>query len=277
MYRCSLCGVHEPCSESMGAHLTSEAHLNCVDIVNKSVPVMVSKPETIACHVCTSLRKSPVPVFRYHVQLNRHLHSEHSLPVKSTAEHSGRSFTCEYCGFKTASSASFTHHEFACKAVPKGAVKYRCHICELTFVTRDESIRHRSTQDHRDAAKRQRAGSAPCDARVRSCPHCYRTFDDLTTLKEHFVAEHPDLLSRCSRCGATFALKQQLSAHRYPSLYSADRFSSSTVFTQSDRLPGTGSGQSSCLAAFLSRVLLPLPSQRGTALSSSRRTSYRLR
>jgi hypothetical protein len=57
-------------------------------------------------------------------------------------------------------------------------------------------------------------GSYGTTVRLRSCPHCYTQFTDLASLKEHFLSDHPDLLPRCIRCGTTFALKQQLSAHR---------------------------------------------------------------
>ncbi len=71
--------------------------------------------------------------------------------------------------------------------------------------------RHRSSQQHRDVASRQKSGAG----RWRCCPHCYQTFDSLAALEQHVQHVHPLLLSRCTICGATFALKQQLSAHRY--------------------------------------------------------------
>ena len=74
-------------------------------------------------------------------------------------------------------------------------------------------MKHRSTQEHRDAARNQRCGESN-PIRLRSCPHCYQSFSDLTQLKDHFRKDHEDLLPRCTGCGATFALKQQLSAHR---------------------------------------------------------------
>lgn len=212
-YFCSLCRIGQLDCETMRQHLESERHLNCVDIVNKSVAVVVSKLERIQCHLCSpSLASSTT--FRYRMALNQHLASEHSMASGMLTQHSGRVFACDHCTFKTSSNWAFTHHRFNCEAAPSNEIRYRCLVCNLSFPTKEEVTRHRSTQEHRDTATRQH-GSYGSTIRVRSCPHCYQTFADLSALKEHFLSDHPDLLPRCIRCGATFALKQQLSAHRF--------------------------------------------------------------
>ena len=71
-YFCGLCRTSCANSDVMYNHLRSQDHLNCVDIVNKSVPLLVNKLEPVQCHLCG---KS----FRYHVQLNKHLPVEHSV------------------------------------------------------------------------------------------------------------------------------------------------------------------------------------------------------
>lgn len=209
-YFCSVCRMGQLNCALMHNHLESERHLSIVDIVNKSVAVVISKLEPVQCHLCR------VPSFRYRVQLNQHLAAKHSVPVGSISSICGRVFSCDHCTYKTPSSKAYTYHVFSCKAAPATGIKYRCLICDLSFSTKEESVRHRSTQEHRDTAglKRSNPGSSTSSLNTRSCPHCYRSFNDLTGLKEHFLADHPDLLPRCTRCGATFALKQQLSAHR---------------------------------------------------------------
>ena len=211
-YFCSLCRIGQLGCDAMRLHLESERHLNCVEIVHKSVAVVVSKLEQIHCHLCTPQR-TPVN-FRYRIALNQHLASEHSVPTGMLTQYCGRVYACDHCDFKTASNWSFTHHRFNCKAAPSNETLYRCLLCNLSFPTKEEVTKHRSTQEHRDVATRQR-GSYGATVRLRSCPHCYQTFSDLADLKKHFLADHPDLLPRCIRCGSTFALKQQLSAHRF--------------------------------------------------------------
>lgn len=212
-YFCSLCRVGQLHSETMRLHLESQSHLNCVEIVNKSVAVVVSKLERIQCHLCSPEQRNKAITFRYRMALNQHLASEHSIPSGMLTQHCAKIYACDHCSFKTASNWAFTHHRFHCEAAPSNETRYRCLVCNLSFPTKEEVTRHRSTQEHRDVATKQR-GSYGSTVRVRSCPHCYQTFADLAALKEHFLADHPDLLPRCIRCGLTFALKQQLSAHR---------------------------------------------------------------
>lgn len=211
-YFCSLCRIGQLDNVEMKIHLESEGHLNCVRIVHKSVAAIVSKLEPIHCHLC-SPKSSPVN-FRYRIALNKHLMLEHAVPSDVLTQYSSQNYSCTYCDFKTSSSWSFTHHRFSCQAAPKDETRYRCLICNLSFSTKAEVMKHRSTQEHRDLATKKR-GSYGTTVRLRSCPHCYNQFTDLTSLKNHFLLDHPDRLPRCIRCGTTFALKQQLSAHRY--------------------------------------------------------------
>lgn len=196
----------------MKIHLESESHLSCVRIVHKSVAVIVSKLEPIHCHLCTA-KDSPVN-FRYRIALNKHLTLDHAVPSDMLTQYSSQTYSCTYCDFSTLSNWSFTHHRFSCQAAPSDETRYRCLICNLGFCTKAEVTKHRSTQEHRDVATKKR-GSYGATVRLRSCPHCYKQFTDLASLKNHFMSDHPDLLPRCIRCGTTFALKQQLSAHRF--------------------------------------------------------------
>lgn len=210
-YFCSLCRIGQLDNDSMKIHLESESHLSCVRIVHKSVAVIVSKLEPIHCHLCTA-KDSPVN-FRYRIALNKHLTLDHAVPSDMLTQYSSQTYSCTYCDFSTLSNWSFTHHRFSCQAAPSDETRYRCLICNLGFCTKAEVTKHRSTQEHRDVATKKR-GSYGATVRLRSCPHCYKQFTDLASLKNHFISDHPDLLPRCIRCGTTFALKQQLSAHR---------------------------------------------------------------
>lgn len=77
-YFCGLCRLSTGSKSSdMDDHLNSEQHLRCVNIVNKSVAVVINKLVAIQCHLCAD-------TFRYHIQLNRHLNSVHSDQLAST-------------------------------------------------------------------------------------------------------------------------------------------------------------------------------------------------
>ena len=159
--------------------------------------------------------------FRYRIQLNKHLKTLHALPAANLKAHpSTPVFSCTHCSFRHSSKAAYTHHVFNCKRVPKEELKYRCLICDRTFDTRDEVIRHRSTQEHRDASKSRRSvdGGGGGGGKLRTCQHCYQSFPNLPALKEHLLSNHVNLLPRCPNCLTMFALKQELSAHRFLSL-----------------------------------------------------------
>jgi len=182
--------------------------------VNKSVAAVISRPVFLECHMCESS-------FRYRIQLNKHLKTLHALPAANLKAHpSTPVYSCTHCSFRHSSKAAYTHHVFNCKRVPKEELKYRCLICDRTFDTRDEVIRHRSTQEHRDASKSRRSvdGGGGDGGKLRTCQHCYQSFPNLPALKQHLLSNHVNLLPRCPNCLTMFALKQELSAHRFLSL-----------------------------------------------------------
>jgi hypothetical protein len=128
----------------MKLHLESEGHLNCVEIVHKSVAVVVSKLEPLQCHLC-SPQRNPVN-FRYRIALNQHLTSEHAVPAKML--NCAQSYACDHCDFKTSSNWSFTHHRFNCQAAPSDETRYRCLICSLSFPTKEEvTVSHFFSRD----------------------------------------------------------------------------------------------------------------------------------
>lgn len=169
---------------------------------------IISRPIFLDCHMCESS-------FRYRIQLNKHLKTLHALSAANLKAHpSTPVFACTHCSFRNSSKAAYTHHIFNCKRVPKEELKYRCLICDRTFNSRDEVIRHRSTQEHRDASKSQRSVDGG-GGKLRTCQHCYQSFPNLPALKEHLLSNHVNLLPRCPNCLTMFALKQELSAHRF--------------------------------------------------------------
>ena len=207
-FRCSLCRFSCMGNHFMQRHLESPEHRNCVNIVNQSISVIVNKISLIECHVCAKR-------FRLNVQLNKHLSSVHGLTDERDQDENGpaaTSYACQHCAnFHSKSKSAFTHHLFKCSSVPDSESLYRCLICQVAFASKDQVVKHRSSQEHRDLAIGRRSGASN---RPRCCPHCYQTFANLSELKEHSQNQHAELLPRCTSCGQTFALKQQLSAHR---------------------------------------------------------------
>ena len=208
-WNCGLCRFNCPSGTLMLMHLQSASHTDCVSMINKSVTMAVAKLVAVQCHLCSRL-------FRFNIQLNRHILTDHQLSVD---ELNGRNddrvkscFTCDHCPFKSTSKSVITHHMFKCRSAASKSVApaYRCLICRLSFSSKQQVRQHRSSQQHRDVAGTQKSGSS----RSRTCPHCYQHFDNLLALKDHLQETHPQLLPRCTICGNTFALKQQLSAHK---------------------------------------------------------------
>ncbi|GLH06262.1 Zinc finger protein, partial [Gryllus bimaculatus] len=92
---------------------------------------------------------------------------------------------------------------------------YFCSACSQTFASAPEALKHRRSLEHKLRAQQKRCerGLASSDSLARPCKECSFVAGDILELKAHMAERHPDLLYQCSKCGAAFALHQEVSRH----------------------------------------------------------------
>lgn len=188
---CVLCNFECETSRSMELHLDSNSHREVIMAVNKSIPIIIRQKQILDCKFCEKK-------FRYNFALIRHNRISHDVDAETLKLH-----PCNHCQFKARTVKSLQRHVLKRhKGTEK--VPYFCSACEVYFRTAEESREHRKSHKHRSKKK---------DA-VRSCPYCPDVLEDVDKLKVHIMDAHPGLRSKCSKCGKTFSLPQEVAQHR---------------------------------------------------------------
>ncbi|XP_065077281.1 uncharacterized protein LOC135700639 [Ochlerotatus camptorhynchus] len=199
---CSFCKFE--CSENfqMTNHLLDQDHQEVISVINRSVPIIIRKITPIRCEFCGD-------EFRYNAILNKHHEycnegtPEETLRVKRTFLNC---FTCDIC------KASFHNKMLLLQHGQKlhRLANYYCSICEITFKTPAESVKHRKTTVHKvmSARKRQK-DSLP----LKTCQICKKQVSDILELKDHIRTNHPEIKFSCPQCGEHFVLAQELGRH----------------------------------------------------------------
>ncbi|XP_021702621.1 zinc finger protein 236 [Aedes aegypti] len=199
---CSFCKFE--CSDNfqMTNHLLDQDHQEVISVINRSVPIIIRKITPIRCVFCGD-------EFRYNAMLNKHHEycnegtPEDALRVRRTFQNA---FNCNIC------KASFHNNTLLLQHNQKlhRMATYYCSICEITFKTPNESLKHRKTTAHKvmSARKRKKDAIPP-----KVCNICKKQLPDILALKDHIRNDHPDIRYSCPQCGQNFVLAQELGRH----------------------------------------------------------------
>ncbi|KAL0272671.1 UNVERIFIED_CONTAM: hypothetical protein PYX00_005548 [Menopon gallinae] len=188
---CVLCNFECETSRSMELHLDSNSHREVIMAVNKSIPIIIRQKQILDCKFCEKK-------FRYNFALIRHIRISHDVDAETLKLH-----PCMHCKYKSKTVKSLQRHVLK-RHKGTAKVPYFCSACEMYFRTAEEASEHRKSHKHRS---RKREG-------VRSCPYCPAVLDDLDKLKSHIAEAHPGLRPKCSKCGKTFSLPQEVAQHK---------------------------------------------------------------
>ncbi|XP_065582513.1 PR domain zinc finger protein 5-like [Artemia franciscana] len=258
IYVCSACNF-ESYFENFSQHLISREHEERSAIVFQCVPIVIRKRQEFECENC-------IKKFNLRVILKRHklrcqklvssdiLKADLSLNVKNQSRltpvndrdsshksvrilesssfekqcienESSDYFLCSYCTFRTLQGTVLRRH-LAENHNEKS--NFHCFICKLNFASQKEVVYHRKSQEHREKSELFKNGKHF----IKNCSHCYSTFDDIPSLREHIKEEHSDLMAKCYICKERFPFKQDLVTHR--------KFCKAPTDTNPEMRSGTG-------------------------------------
>ncbi|XP_053673659.1 zinc finger protein ZFAT [Anopheles nili] len=204
---CSFCKFECEGNFQMTEHLQGANHREVIAVINRSVPIIIRKITRIRCECCGQ-------EFRYNAELRRHQRL-HCVAVSEEAQDQVRTkvqntFACELC------SATFPNRMRLLQHGQKlhRLAHYYCSICECSFGTAQESLRHRRTTRHKVMSARKRSmGSKAIGLLPKKCSVCGVQVSDVLELKQHIESEHPEVRYSCPRCGECFVLPQELGRH----------------------------------------------------------------
>ncbi|XP_058451746.1 zinc finger protein 236-like [Malaya genurostris] len=199
---CSFCKFE--CTENfhMTNHLLGSDHREVISVINRSVPIIIRKITPIVCKFCGD-------EFRYNAELKKH-HERCNEGTPEDAMKAKRSFqntfTCNIC------KASFHNKMLLLQHGQKlhRLANYYCSICEMSFQTPKESVRHRRTTAHKVMSARKNKKS---NIVSKKCHVCGKELADILELKRHIRTDHPETKYSCPRCGENFVLAQELGRH----------------------------------------------------------------
>lgn len=178
-FLCSMCKFECVASGDMGEHLNGGEHQQVVALINRSKPIVVRRLTSLRCGKCSA-------VFRYNIQLMRHLKDCEGDEDKAKSEH----FICDSCPKAFQSALSLQKHQ---TKIHKISIFF-CTRCQKTFKTALESKLHRRTAQHKTLAARKRILKNP-ELKVRArkvCPVCKEDKLDVVELRSHILATHPE-------------------------------------------------------------------------------------
>uniref|UniRef100_A0A182NBD6 C2H2-type domain-containing protein n=1 Tax=Anopheles dirus TaxID=7168 RepID=A0A182NBD6_9DIPT len=199
---CSFCKFECEGNFQMTEHLLGANHREVIAVINRSVPIIIRKITRIRCDSCEQ-------EFRYNAEL-RH-HQRHCTAVSEEAIGTVRAkvqntFACELCGAKFPTRMRLLQHG---QKMHRQA-HYYCSICECSFGSAAESLKHRRTSKHRIMSARQ---GKRTNLKPKVCAVCKEQLGDVLELKQHIASNHPEVKYSCPRCGVCFVLAQELGRH----------------------------------------------------------------
>ncbi|XP_014365261.2 zinc finger protein 184 isoform X2 [Papilio machaon] len=204
-YWCSFCKFECDTSNTMASHISGPEHSEVVAVVNRSMPIILRKKTIFTCPTCSK-------EFRYNVEMRQHSRTTgHELSYAATDTYQ-ELHKCDLCKDKFKSSLTLAAH---LKSKHKQRA-YFCLVCSVTFKSSTEAKQHRQTSEHRVRRKEiQKEKGLPVKDLSKKCPYCADDvrLRNVIELKQHIRNIHPDKKKKCSRCGMSFTLFQEVTRH----------------------------------------------------------------
>ncbi|ETN67297.1 hypothetical protein AND_000897 [Anopheles darlingi] len=201
---CSFCKFECEGNFQMTEHLLGANHREVIAVINRSVPIIIRKLTRIQCDGCGQQ-------FRYNAELRRHQQHHCALANREVSEQVRalvqNTFVCRLCGAAFPDNIRLLQHGQKLHRL----AHYYCSICECSFGSAQDSMRHRRTSRHRILSARKRHKEAQLVVKV--CGVCKAALPDLLALKQHMYDAHPDVNYSCPGCGECFVLPQELGRH----------------------------------------------------------------
>ncbi|XP_076679111.1 uncharacterized protein LOC143374675 isoform X2 [Andrena cerasifolii] len=220
-YKCTPCDFWCDENDAMDSHLSSTSHRDVVSMMNGSVPVVVGRQRALPCHTCDRR-------FRYNFQLRMHVKETGHEGSSTASDEYQQRIKCNRCAQIVRSLVALQRHRLTCHgsksdergerdksndSAPAGG-PYFCSFCSMNFSTSQEAVLHRRTSSHKEIVKARKNGQGlSSTSTMRECPHCEGKQSNLSEHKEHLLQSHPELCHRCPKCGALFALSQDVTRH----------------------------------------------------------------
>lgn len=149
---CSQCKYDCDTNIDMRSHLLDFEHQQVIQIINRSVPIIIRKRRILCCENCEQ-------EFHYNIELQKHkLHctvsyNTTSMPPETITQDckGSNNYWCSACNVHFKSRVSFQNHgkKYHSKA------QYFCSICDMSFETTTESKQHRRTAKHKILAAKK--------------------------------------------------------------------------------------------------------------------------
>ncbi|XP_068629882.1 oocyte zinc finger protein XlCOF7.1-like [Battus philenor] len=202
---CSFCKYECESSDAMVSHISGPEHSEVVAVVNRSMPIILRKKTIFTCATCSK-------EFRYNIEIKHHCRrTGHELPHTATDVYQ-ELHKCQQCKQKFKSSLTLAAH---LKSKHKQRAFF-CLVCSVTFKSSSEAKQHRQTSEHRVRRKEILREKGLCDTDLsKKCPYCTDEFrlKNVIELKKHIQNVHPNMKKRCSKCGMSFTLFQEVTRH----------------------------------------------------------------
>ncbi|XP_052864120.1 zinc finger protein 184 [Anopheles cruzii] len=180
---CSFCKFECDGNQQMTEHLLGAGHRELIAVINRSVPIIIRRLADIRCGCCGRQ-------FRYNAELRRHqqLYCSATGPEQAAqvCTRVQNTFVCELCGASFPDRIRLLQHGQKLHRL----AHYYCSICECSFGTAQESMRHRRTTRHKTMSVRRHR---PGQLTPKGCPVCKEQLADILELKQHMHEAHPDV------------------------------------------------------------------------------------
>lgn len=176
---CSYCKYQTENNDDMYKHLISTEHCEVISVINRSVPIIVTKIQTVSCATCAQS-------FEFNIQLIKHCEKEAHSFCGTASDSYQNKFACN-CEKIFRSQIALQRHQ---RREHKESV-YVCRICNITFYNINDSKMHRRTCEHRYAANNDKTNQEGKNF-SKTCEYCNETLENILEFKIHVKSNHPE-------------------------------------------------------------------------------------
>ncbi|CAG5050941.1 unnamed protein product [Parnassius apollo] len=206
-YWCSFCKFECESPDEMVNHISGPEHSEVVAVINRSMPIILRKKTILKCDTCSK-------EFRYNIEIKQHCRRTGHEICHTATDAYQELHKCQHCKEKFKSSLTLAAH---LKSKHKQRA-YFCLVCSKTFNSSSEAKQHRQTSEHRVRRKEiliEKGLRVPVKDLSKKCPYCIDNvrLKNIIELKDHIRRVHPNIKKKCSKCGMSFILSQEVTRH----------------------------------------------------------------